>query len=173
MIALRIENRCRDNYCLCMKDVLIEPRAAKEMIGRTVSRTARLWRRAVDLKLQVYGLTEATWLPLLHLSRAEAPMRQKDLAVSLALDGSTVARLLDGLQAAGLIERREDEEDRRAKTIHLTGDGEELVARVEAASRDVRLAAIQGIPEEDIERAAETLERICDVLAALPGEEPT
>ena len=56
----------------------------KDRIGRTIGRAARLWRRAVDVRLQAYGLTEATWLPLLHLSRAAAPMRQKDLAASLS-----------------------------------------------------------------------------------------
>jgi MarR family transcriptional regulator for hemolysin len=140
---------------------------AKEQIGRTVGRTARLWRRAVDIRLQAFGLTEATWLPLLHLSRAAAPMRQKDLAASLALDGSTVARLLDGLQSSLLIERREDEEDRRAKTIHLTPEAERLVERVEATSRDVRLAVIHDIPEKEIARTAEVLERICEALAGL------
>lgn len=146
----------------------MESTSPKDMIGRTIGRAARLWRRAVDVRLQAYGLTEATWLPLLHLSRAMAPMRQKDLAASLGLDGSTVVRLLDNLQAAGLVERREDEGDRRAKTIHLTPEAERLVAQVEAIARDVRLATIQGIPEADIERAAAVLERICDVLAALP-----
>lgn len=145
--------------------------SAKDMIGRTIARAGRLWRRAVDVRLQAYGLTEATWLPLLHLSRAAEPMRQKDLAASLNLDGSTVARLLDSLQAAALIERREDEADRRAKTIHLTAEAETLVAQVEAISREVRLAAIHDIPDEDIERAAAVLERICAVLATLPERE--
>jgi MarR family transcriptional regulator for hemolysin len=143
----------------------------KDRIGRTIGRAARLWRRAVDVRLQAYGLTEATWLPLLHLSRAAAPMRQKDLAASLSLDGSTVARLLDNLQAAGLVERREDEGDRRAKTIHLTPEAGRLVEQVEAIARDVRLAAVKGIPEGDIERTAAVLETICDQLAALPESE--
>ncbi|PTM43107.1 MarR family transcriptional regulator [Bosea sp. 124] len=138
---------------------------SKDMIGRTVARTARVWRRALDIRLQAFGLTEATWLPLLHLSRAGEPMRQKDLAASLGLDGSTVARLLDGLQASALIERREDEEDRRAKTIHLTREGETLVDRVETVSRDVRLAAIRDIPEEDLLHTIAVLDRICEALA--------
>ncbi|CAM5768716.1 MarR family winged helix-turn-helix transcriptional regulator [Bosea minatitlanensis] len=144
---------------------------AREMIGRTVARAGRLLRRAVDLRLQAFGLTEATWLPLLHLSRAAEPMRQKDLAASLNLDGSTVARLLDALQAAALIERREDEADRRAKTIHLTPEAEDLVAQVEAISREVRLAAIQGIPDEDIACTAAVLERICAALTTLPDRD--
>ncbi|WP_353186635.1 MarR family transcriptional regulator [Bosea sp. (in: a-proteobacteria)] len=147
------------------------PGNAKDLIGRTIARTGRLWRRAVDVRLQAYGLTEATWLPLLHLSRADEPMRQKDLAASLNLDGSTVARLLDSLQAAALIERREDEADRRAKTIHLTPAAERLVAQVEEAAREIRLAAIRDIPDADIIRTEAVLERICAALGALPEKE--
>ena len=81
----------------------------KANFGRLLSQIARQWRRAVDLRVQPYGLTEATWLPLLRLSRAPEPMRQKDLAASLGLDNSSVVRLLDHLQAGGLVERREGE----------------------------------------------------------------
>ena len=56
-----------------------------------VARAARQWRRTVDRRLQPFGLTEATWLPLIYLARAPVPMRQKDLAAALALDGSSVA----------------------------------------------------------------------------------
>src|SRR5258708_4762906 len=68
-----------------------------------------------DGGLAPFGLTEATWLPLVRVARAPAPMRQKHLAASLVLDGSTVVRLLDALEASGLIERREESADRRAK----------------------------------------------------------
>ena len=34
------------------------------------------WRRVVDKLLVPSGLTQALWLPLLHLHRADAPMRQ-------------------------------------------------------------------------------------------------
>ena len=59
------------------------------------------WRRVVDKLLVPSGLTQALWLPLLHLHRDDAPMRQKDLALSLALDNSSVVRLVDGLMAQG------------------------------------------------------------------------
>src|ERR1700678_1663363 len=78
-----------------------------EAFGSLVARVARQWRRAVDRRLQPFGLTEATWLPLIHLARATVPMRQKDLAAALTLDGSTVARLLEAIEASGLGARRE------------------------------------------------------------------
>ena len=107
--------------------------------GTQLSHTARHWRRAVDRRLQPFGLTEATWLPLVRVARAEKPMRQKDLAASLGLDGSSVVRLLDALEDAGLIERREEDIDRRAKVLVLTRKGRAIVERIEAVAREVRV----------------------------------
>ena len=97
-----------------------------------VARAARQWRRAVDRRLQPFGLTEATWLPLIYLARASAPMRQKDLAAALTLDGSSVVRLLDALEASELVERRGEDGDRRARIIVPTRRGLSIVAQVGA-----------------------------------------
>ncbi len=133
--------------------------------GALLSQTARQWRRAVDRGLLPFGLTEATWLPLIHLHRTPDPMRQKQLAAVLNLDGSAVVRLLDTLQAAGLIDRREDS-DRRAKAISLTPAGENIVARTEAAARQVREGALAGISDEELRIAARVLAHISATLVA-------
>jgi MarR family transcriptional regulator for hemolysin len=98
-------------------------------------------------------------------------MRQKVLAASLGLDGSSVVRLLDALQAAGFIERREDGADRRARAIVLTGAGHALVARVEDISRQVRNDILAGLLDEEIETAHRVLDRIGRVLAEDGAEE--
>ena len=130
-----------------------------------IARAARQWRRAVDRRLQPFGLTEATWLPLIHLARAPVPMRQKDLAASLVLDGSSVVRLLDALESAGLIERRGETTDRRAKTISVTRHGLSIIDQVEAASTAVRTATLTGLSDEDLAIATRVLERVCRNLA--------
>src|SRR3954452_6311715 len=136
-----------------------------------IARAARQWRRAVDRRLQPFGLTEATWLPLIHLARAAEPMRQKDLAASLVLDGSSVVRLLDALETAGLIERREEAGDRRAKTITVTGHGRSIIDQVEAASLAVRNATLVGLSEADLVTATRVLERVCQNLATLADQQ--
>ena len=88
--------------------------------------------------LQPYGLTEATWLPLVRIARAPASMRQKDLAASLSLDNSSVVRLLDNLETAGLIRRQEEASDRRAKAVVLTTRGRAVADQVEAVAHRVR-----------------------------------
>lgn len=134
--------------------------------SRIVGHAARQWRRAVDIRLRPFGLTEATWLPLVHLSRTETPMRQKDLATLLSLDNSSVVRLLDALQAAGFVERREEPTDRRVKTIHLTHAAYSVIDQVEEASQAVRTETLSGISESDLQTASRVLQHICDTLAA-------
>ena len=137
----------------------------RDSFASLIARAGRQWRRAVDRRLQPFGLTEATWLPLIYLARAPAPVRQKDLATSLVLDGSSVVRLLDALEAAGLIERREESADRRAKTITVTGRGLSIIDQVEAVSRDVRNATLVGLSRDEIEIATRVLEVVCQNLA--------
>ena len=126
-----------------------------------VARAARQWRRTVDRRLQPFGLTEATWLPLIYLARAPVPMRQKDLAAALALDGSSVVRLLDALAASELVERREEDGDRRARILVPTRRGLSIAEQVEAVSREVRNAALAGVSDDQLESAAAVLELIC------------
>src|SRR5689334_7840898 len=137
--------------------------------GALLSRTYRQWRRAADLRLQPFALTEATWLPLIRIARAPSPPRQKDLAASLFVDNSSVVRLLDNLEAAGLVERRAGE-DRRAKVIVLTPRGRAIADKVETAARRVRTDALAGLSEKAIETAIRVLEHVCHALE--PAKEP-
>jgi MarR family transcriptional regulator for hemolysin len=143
-----------------------------DSFGSLIARTGRQWRRSVDHRLQPFGLTEATWLPLIHLARAAGPMRQKDLAASLVLDGSSVVRLLDALETSGLIERRGETADRRAKTITLTDRALSIIDQVEAVSREVRDGALVGLADDEIEIAARVLEQVCRNLAVAQEKVP-
>ena len=137
--------------------------SGRAAFGSLLSRATRQWRRAADLRLQPFGLTEATWLPLIRIARAPEPPRQKDLAASMSLDGSSVVRLLDNLEAAGLVERQEGE-DRRAKIIVLTARGRAIADKVETVARRVRIDALAGLPDKDIEAAFRVLDHVCRVL---------
>jgi MarR family transcriptional regulator for hemolysin len=122
--------------------------------------------------LQVYGLTEATWLPLLRIARAETPMRQNELAASLSLDGSSVVRLLDGLENSGLIERCEDPADRRAKSLALTPRGRRTVDQVERVSQEIRDLVLGEVSDKDVGRTVRLFEKVRDRLLSLADERP-
>jgi MarR family transcriptional regulator for hemolysin len=139
--------------------------STRNTFGALLAQTARQWRRAADQRLQPYELTEATWLPLVRIARAPTLMRQKDLAASLSLDNSSVVRLLDNLETAGLIRRQEEASDRRAKTIVLTARGRAVADQVEAVAHRVREDALAGLSDADIETAFRVLDHVCRALA--------
>jgi len=145
-------------------------RGVRAGFGAKVAQAARLWRRVVDHRMRPFGLTEATWLPLLHLARGPAAMRQKELAASLSLDSSSVVRLLDALETARLIERREDDADRRAKAIVLTRLGRATVAKVERVADQVRGDALVGLSDEELATASHVLDQVCRTLAPMADE---
>ena len=90
---------------------------------------SRAYRGAADKALADYGLSQATAWPVILAGRLGDGVRQGALAEALGVEGPSLVRVLDQLVAAGLMERREDPHDRRAKTLHLTEAGQALRAR--------------------------------------------
>jgi len=148
------------------------PKDARARFAPLIAHVSREWRRAVDGRLQPFGLTEATWLPLLRIARSETPMRQNELAASLSLDGSSVVRLLDSLEDSGLIERCEDRADRRAKSLALTPQGRRTVDQVERISQEIRDAVLGDVSDENLARSLRLLETVRDRLLSLPQTRP-
>jgi len=119
--------------------------------GFNVARLARRLRQAVDAELQAFGLTEATWRPLAYVGRLGGGVRQKELATALGIEGPSLVRLLDGLERRGLIERREDETDRRARGIYLTRAGHDLAVRVAKVGTEIQTRLLGSVPPADLE----------------------
>lgn len=137
-------------------------RTARARFGFRFVTLARIWRRRIEAELVQAGLTDASWTPLIHLDEGGDDISQSELAERVGLDGSSLVRLLDILEGRGLIERRVDPADRRARRIVLTGLGR---AEVEAV-RD-RLARLEAALLVDFDEA--TLARMItdfDTIAA-------
>lgn len=87
----------------------------------------------------------------------------KELAERLGLSLPGASRTVDALLRRGLLERREDEDDRRVRRVGITDAGRDAVHRIETA----RLAGIEAWAEQlDPDRRAR-------LLAALPSEGAT
>lgn len=129
------------------------------------SQVQKQWRRVVDKLLAPLGLTQALWLPLMHLHRADAPMRQKDLAFSLALDNSSVVRLVDGLMAQGWVETVADA-DRRVKRIQLTASGQAQAEQVSQLLADARAQTLSAVPAHDLHVAFTTMQRLLQAMGS-------
>jgi MarR family transcriptional regulator for hemolysin len=129
---------------------MTETLSPKDHFGFTFVTLARRWRRAIDLKLLDSGLTDATWTPLIHLRRADEPMTQSELAHRIGLDTSSLVRLLDQLEAKGMVERRVDPKDRRARLLQLTTLGQQEVERLSRDLTKIERELLSGFSDDDI-----------------------
>jgi MarR family transcriptional regulator for hemolysin len=129
-------------------------------IGLLIARLARLWRREADQALADHGLSEATALPLVVLSRRGKCVRQGVLAEEIGIEGPSLVRLIDLLEAEGLVERREDSTDRRAKILHLTPMGEAKTSEINRVLRRVRAYLLKDVGSDDLATTFEALRSI-------------
>lgn len=116
-------------------------------LGMRLARTHRLWRAALDKALKPLGMTQSRWLTLFILNRLGDGVSQKVLAERVGIEGPTLVRLLDSLQRQDLIERRQDEEDKRSKRIHLTPTAKPLLEKIEFIAEEVRQNILSGMSE--------------------------
>jgi DNA-binding MarR family transcriptional regulator len=108
------------------------------------------------------GLTINDYEVLLLLSRADGrKMRRVDLSARVLLTPSGITRLLDGLEASGLVERAECKSDRRVTYAQLTDAG---LAKLKQAAHG-HLTRIDELfldryTEDEREALASLLERL-------------
>lgn len=115
-----------------------------EQIGRLISGLTRTWRSILDARLAPLGLSEARWQCLLHLSRADAPLSQVELADRMGIAPPTLVKLLDRLEEDGWVNRLPEPGDRRAKRIHLTNRARAMAQRIEAEASRLRQELLAG-----------------------------
>lgn len=112
---------------------------------------ARLLRTYADYKAAQFGMTRAQWAVLVRIDRSEG-LNQSELAEVLDLQPITLTRLLDKLSDSGLIERRPDPTDRRAKRLFLTAAARPLLKQLGALGEETMAGALEGVPPEQIEQ---------------------
>ncbi|MBE9636718.1 MarR family winged helix-turn-helix transcriptional regulator [Salipiger mangrovisoli] len=132
---------------------------------------ARQWHRVVDKRLAEAGLTDATWRPLVHLAEGGDGISQRDLAARIGLDTSTLVRLLDLLESRGLVERRIDPSDRRARRIHLTGDGRTELANIRAMLLEAERDLLADLGDDELAAMLDGFARMAARAEATLSEE--
>src|ERR1700747_3374926 len=95
----------------------------------TLNDVARLLRTYADQRAVEFGTTRAQWAGMARLDRSEG-LKQAELAEMLDLQPISLTRLLDRLSDNGLIERRSDPNDRRAKRLFLMPAARPLLGRL-------------------------------------------
>jgi DNA-binding MarR family transcriptional regulator len=141
-----------------------------EVIGR-ITRLSALIQRELERVFAQHGLAGSDFDVLATLRRSEAPLAPGELSRSMMVTTGGMTKLLDRLEAQGLIRREPDPRDRRGRLIVLTDDGRALVDRaVEAHLQNEQrlLAAFSKAEREDL---AALLRQLLIALDARPADD--
>ena len=129
-------------------------------LTRDLLLAGRLWRKMARHAASQHGVSEAASAPLIWIGRLGENVRQNTLADAIGIEGASLVRLLDELQASGLITRVPDPADRRANAVNLTARGETVVAEVNETLSALRLDVFAKISRKDAEAALKVFRTI-------------
>jgi DNA-binding MarR family transcriptional regulator len=144
-----------------------------------------LIQRGVELQMQCYRLLrnlgpDDPWLAVeltmpqlkvLFRLNLQGPSKVGALARALRVTLPTMTGILDRLVEQGLIRRDEDPADRRLVISRLTAAGEELVDRLQAASRTRLTRVYEALPPDALQRHVAALEEVFQTTAAIAAGE--
>ncbi len=136
-------------------------------MGQLLVQLTRLFQTELFERLVAAGLTDAR-VPHTHVTayiKADGS-RLTELAAQARMTLPAMSELVDDLQRLGIVERRPDPRDGRAKLICLTDAGWEAMrtARRSIAEIEAGYAALVG--PERFETAVETLDALLQALTA-------
>ncbi len=121
---------------------------------------ARRYRTRLNEQLRDVAQTQARWDALFWISVSGEGVTQSELAERMGVEGPTLVRMLNKLEQEGLVERRSTPGDRRAKTIRLRGEAEEVLASIAALSAPVREDILQDIDSEELRACLSVFDRV-------------
>lgn len=135
------------------------PRPAIEPIGLQLNRTAKLVSRAFDEALAAAGGSLPMWLVLVSL-KGLPHGNQRDLASAAGIEGPTLTHHLNRMEAAGLLQRSRDPENRRVHRVQLSAEGEALFQRLRQAVVAFDRGLRAGIGADELAVLSGLLERL-------------
>ena len=139
------------------------PRPLEEHIGWLMSRASHALGAALTEGLAPLSLNLRDYTVLLAAERAAIEgFSQTQLALARAarLDKSTMVVALDALEEEGLVERRPDPKDRRARIVVTTEAGRKLLAGAEEVVLGVESEVLADLGTERLRSLRDLLSRL-------------
>ncbi len=105
---------------------LVLPKDPVQRAWVAVQRFGPALLERVDARLRLADLPALEWYDVLWALEREGPLRQRDLADHMLIARYSISRLIDRMEADGLVERRECPHDGRGQMVHATPSGLKL-----------------------------------------------
>jgi len=121
---------------------------------------ARRYRALLDEQLRPMGYGTARMEALSTIDRAHEPSAQIAIAKRIGIEGPTLTRMLDTLEAEGLVVRRADPNDRRTKLIELTPDGKRALAEITEVAHAFRASVLKDLSDAELDMVNKVTDKL-------------
>lgn len=111
---------------------------------RRVIFLANRWRNGMNEALRATGHSYARWLTLVWVHLLGGRASHRELAERIGVEPPTLIRLLNRLEAEGLVERHTLCAPARAKTVRLTEAGKAVLTKLDAIVEGTRTTYLAG-----------------------------
>ena len=140
----------------------------KKSVGALLSRVrvemlAALDRElSADKRLAPLELSAAQFIVIANLAGAEEPKSASDLCKGISYDAGAMTRMLDRLEAKGLIRRNRSAHDRRLMHLELTEEGRAAYPRMREISLTVANRFLRGFTKAEARQLEGMLARMLE-----------
>lgn len=138
------------------------------MLGWSLTALLHEWRLRVGALAADLPQGDRGYQVLAMSLEEEAPT-QAALAARLCIDRTVMTYVLDDLERAGLIERRQDPSDRRARRIVVTEEGRRVAEALDARVLEAEAELLSGLSPDQRDLLCGLLEHAA--AAAAPGDD--
>ena len=143
-------------YCIARYNNVAYVIAMKREMLVELYDVARLMRTRFDRWARAYGMTRAQGVILARLAR-QPGMTQNEMAGLCEVEPITVGRLVDRLEARGLLERRLDPSDRRIRRLHLLPAAEPILKEIQRYKEELFREITEDLDPATVELITDAL----------------
>ena len=134
---------------------------ADDSIGHLLRQALASLSRAAEAEMKLCGLTSVQWAPLMMIGRG-GHQTAASLARDLNTDTGAMTRMLDRLEAKGLLTRRRSETDRRVVELALTDLGRQTTDQIPLHLGRVYNSHLGGFTPDEFEQLKGFLRRLAN-----------
>ncbi|MDQ0108454.1 DNA-binding MarR family transcriptional regulator [Chitinophaga terrae (ex Kim and Jung 2007)] len=130
-------------------------------LGRAISEMRTFMRQNLQVKIREQNVDISfELLEILGILFRKDGVNQQEIADVIVKDKSSMTYLIDNLEKRGMVERREDQNDRRSKLIYLTEKGRALEKELNPWIREMYEKATMGMEMNDLQVALSQIQKM-------------
>ena len=117
-----------------------------------------------DSELEAFGLSRAKMWALMQLRFAEDPMGISQLAECIGSGKSNATQLIDRMEAEGLVQRRQNPQDRRSVILEITEEGYRRMNQAETLRHELMETLFSPLSQDERDSLKALVDKLADSL---------